>query len=487
MSDLKRILKNASYLFIGAAIADASAFLFRVLIANKLGPSVFGLFSLALMTVSVGTSITLLGLPDGIVTYVSRFRSNDQPDKIAGVVLVSVGIVVITNIVLIAVIWTLAPLLATTLFDTKALTPLLRVFVLGMPAKSIIALTGAICLSYEQAALQTTIRRLVPKIGQLTTAAIIIVAGGGIQLVVTWYVVVLWLTAILGLSLTTLLLKGESIKEISTNTRELLTFSSPLFLSGFIGFFLNWTDTIFVGFFLTSVDVGIYQSAYLLGTSISLFIGAVANTLYPNFGSLLAQNKHDVISNRYRKASRWLSILAVAPTAYLITFPEQSLTLLFGAEFRAGRWVLVTIVATYFVSAVLGPATNTLKTMGYSRYILTTFLVAFLVNIALNLLLIPRIGLLGAAVGSGTASIISDIFHFRRVKTELNLSLPVQNIGRVIVIAGVVALFLSLISDNVTTLPIYGGFVVLFCLLYAGGLLITNTISWRDLRKLIVE
>lgn len=487
MSDLQRIFKNASYLFVGAAIADASAFFFRVLIANELGPSVFGLFSLALMTVSVGTSITLLGLPDGIITFVSRFQSNNQPDRIAGIVFVSGAIVIVTNAILVTVIWTLAPLLATTLFDTEALTQLLRIFVLGMPAKSIIALTGAVCLSYEQAAFQTTIRRLVPKIGQLTTAAIIIAAGGGIQLVVTWYVIVLWLTALLGLSLSALLLRTKSINKVKTNTKELLMFSTPLFLSGFVGFFLNWTDTMFVGLFLTSADVGIYQAAYLLGTSISLFIGAVGNSLYPNFASLLAQNQHEVLRDRYRTGSRWISIVAVAPTAYLITFPEQSLTLLFGAKFGAGQWVLVIIITAYFVIATLGPATNTLKTMGYSSYIFRTYLVALLVNITLNLLLIPRIGLLGAAVGSATGLVLSEFLHLQRVTTELNLSLPVQDIGRVVGIAGVVALVLRLYSGTVTTLPLFGGHVLLFCILYGAGLLLTNTVSLTDLYVFVAE
>lgn len=487
MSEAKRIFRNASYLFIGAAIADASAFLFRVLIANELGASVFGLFSLALMTVSVTTSITLLGLPDGIITFVSRYRSSGQGDRIAGVVLVTGVVTLALNILVVSAVWTLAPFLATTLFDTSALTKLLRIFVLGVPAKTIIALSGSICLSYERAGFQTTIRRLVPKIGTLLVAVVVIFAGGGIEVVVIWYVLVLWLTAFLGIGLSYVLLREESMHGITTNSKELLTFSTPLFLSGFVGFFLNWTDTMLVGYFLTSTDVGIYQSAYLLGTSISMFSAAVGSSLYPNFGSLLADDRYSVLRDRYKTSVRWLAIITAAPVVYLVAFPSQSLNLIFGSEFVTGRHVLRVIIISQFGVVVIGPATNTLKSMGQSRFILVTYLGGLFLNISLNLLLIPRYGILGAAVGTAAGLLLSDFLHLWRLQRRLKLSIPIRDTVSVVCIGGVSAVVLKLWGGTPHSLSLFAFHILAFCTLYGTGLLLTKTVSPADLYDIVGE
>lgn len=485
MSEAKRIFRNASYLFIGAAIADTSAFLFRVLIANELGASGFGLFSLALMTVNVSTSITLLGLPDGVITFVSRYRSNGQGDRIAGVVLVTGVVTLVLNILVVSAIWKLAPVLATTLFDTSGLTKLLRIFVLGVPAKTIIALSGSICLSYERAGFQTTIRRLVPKIGMLLVAVAVIFAGGGIETVVTWYVLVLWLTAFLGIGLSYVLLREESMHGITTNSKELLTFSIPLFLSGFIGFFLNWTDTVLVGYFLTSTDVGVYQSAFLLGTSISMFTSAVGNSLYPNFGSLLADDRYAVLRDRYKTGVRWLAIITAAPVIYLVAFPNISLDLIFGPEFVAGRNVLRFIIVSQFCTVVFGPATNTLKIMGQSRFILLTYLGGLSLNIGLNLLLIPRYGILGAAVGTATGLVLTNFLHLWRLQKQLELSIPIRNSIQVVWIGGVCAVILKLWGPSVHSLSLFVFHILAFCILYATGLLLTGAVSPEELYDIV--
>jgi O-antigen/teichoic acid export membrane protein len=477
MSEARRLFRNASYLFIGGAIADVSAFGFRLLVAREFGPSEFGLFSLALMSVSVATSVALLGFPDGIVTFISRYRSNTEQKKIAGVITIAGVLVASISTLLTATIWFTAPQIANTLFDLPDLIPVLRIFALGVPAKASIALTGALCLSYERAGLQTTVRRIFPKIGTLVAAAVVIVRGGDIVSVVFWYIAILWMTAGVGIVLSYLLITSGPIGGIEFVTYDLLAFSLPLFLSGFVTFFMNWTDTLLVGYYLDSAQVGIYQSAFVLATSIGMFQSAIAMSLYPNFSSLLSDRKYDTIRTRYRSSAKWISILTIAPAIYLAVFPISSLTLLFGQEFAPGAEALVILALGQFLGVAVGPATVSLKTLGQSKYVLVTFLISLFVNLLLNVVLIPLIGILGAAVGTTSGKVVANSLHLWRIRDELDIQLPTYEIGTVVILAVFTAVILKIGLEVGSSVPHFVIHILVFSAIYIFGLLVMGVVN----------
>jgi len=485
MQEVRQLFKNAAYLFVGSVVADVSAFLFKVILAQEFGPAEFGLFSLGLLTVTVATSVSLLGLPDGIVTFVSRFRSNSESNKIAGVLVTAGALSVGLSFGLVIFLWTFATPISLIVFSSPELPPILRVFLLAVPAKSIIALSGALCLSYERAGVQTMIQNVLPKTGILATATFVVFAGGDIQSLIWWYVTVLWLTAAFGVLVSYVLLRGEPVDGLKTNTKRLLVFSVPLFLSGFVGIFLNWTDTWLVSYYLTSTSVGIYQSAFLLGTSIAIFQVVIASSLYPDFGALLAEGRYQTIQKRFREGVKWIVIFTVAPVTYLVVFPDQSLSLLFGSEYSKGSVALVVIAAGQLGSVAVGPATNLLKTLKQSRYILVSTVAAVVINVALNVLLIPRYGMAGAAMATATGSISVNVLHLLKARQNLTIRVPIRVLGFTVCIGATTALLVRSIIGTVTALPTFAGHVALFSVLYAVGVVGIGLVNHREVLRLV--
>lgn len=485
MGDSSRIIKNASLLFVGSVIADVGAFLFRTLIAQEFGPSQFGQFSLALVTVTVTTSIALLGLPDGLVTFISRFRENDHPGKIIGVLAISAVFILTLSFSFFIILWVASPWIAHTVFNTPELTTIVRTFAWAVPAKAIIAATAAICLGYERGGLQSLIKRIFPKVGALIVVISVIYLGDGLETVVRWYVATLWITAIFGITISYSFTKEYSINGVSTNPEELLSFSTPLFLSRFIGIFLNWADTILIGYFLTSASVGIYQSAFILATTVSVFQNVVGNSLYPDFSSLLENNQHGLLRERYQSAIRWMIILTTPPTIYLVFFSSSSLSLIFGVGFSSGNKALMIIVVGQLIVAAIGPATATLKSMGNSRYIFKTYLYSLFLNVTLNILLIPKIGLAGAALGTASGTILSNLLHYKKVNDKYEISIATRDISIVCLMAVSVALILKVSIGGVGNLLTFGAHILLFSFLYSIGLFYIGLVEISDIQRFI--
>jgi O-antigen/teichoic acid export membrane protein len=76
---------------------------------------------------------------------------------------------------------------------------------------------------------------------------------------------------------------------------------------------------------------------------------------------------------------------------------------LFGTEFRAGAGVVILIGAATILKTTFSLSGNVIKSMGHSNVILANHAVAGVLNVVLNFLLIPELGMIGAAVATSTA------------------------------------------------------------------------------------
>lgn len=483
----RRILKNATYLLIGSIIADSSGFIFRVLIAQEFGPREFGIFSLSLMTISLATSVSILGLPDGVVTFVSKFRTNDQGGKITGVITLSIISTVPISVVMTFGVWFFAGQISNTIFSSPQLMPALRILSLAIPAKSAIALSGALCLSYERAGLKTAVQKVFPKIGIIITAALIIFVDGDFYSLLKWYVIVLWVIAAIAVLISYKLVRIDLSSNIKTEPIKLLTYSFPLFLSGVVGLLLNWIDTVAVGYFLGSANVGIYQSAYLLGTTIALIQNVIAGSLYPNFGTLLAEEQLQTLRDRYQWGVSSIAILTMAPAMYLVFFPQQSLLVIFGDSYTEASVALAIVVIGQYISVSIGPATVLLKTLESTNHILITITGAVLLNGIFNLVLIPIVGISGAAIATGASSALLNISHFWGARKQVSIKLPTRDIAKAGIAAGSVSIILKLGVGKVTDPFLFVAHIACFSLLYSLSVIGTNIYNYNNIRQILFD
>lgn len=489
MGDDKRVILNSIYFLLGTAIANFGGFGFRIIVGREFGPDGLGLFSQAILVIGVASTISLIGLNDGIVKFVSQSRGSGERHKQVGTILTAFSVVVLLSSVLTVVLFLSSPLLSS-FFESPRLERILKSLIFLIPAKAAISLSAAVFLAYERGKFQILIRETFPQSGVLIIALFIAWIDGTIFQLVDLYSYVYLVSAGLGLTASILFLSRtdvittQTLRQPKLSPQVLLSFSAPLLLTGFIGMFLNWIDVIVIGFFLDDANIGLYQSAFFLGTSVAIFQGIIAKGLYPDFGVLLSQEDKESVNRKYFSGIRWTIILTVPPVAYLSVFPAQSLSVIFGSEFSAASLSLIVLSTVQLVASSMGPATNLLKVQGQSKFIAVSYTVGLLLNAIISITLVPIFGIIGAAIGTGVGFLSTNAFHLWRAKESLRLSIPWRIILLSVISAGISSLFGILTLGYVDSVPMFLAHIAFFSATYVCCTLLTGLVTTKDIEKL---
>jgi O-antigen/teichoic acid export membrane protein len=182
----------------------------------------------------------------------------------------------------------------------------------------------------------------------------------------------------------------------------LLAFSLPLLLSSVVAFLLQWADTLLLGYYLTAREVGFYGAASRLAGLGAIFLTAVSTIFAPKIYALYGQGELAEVGRLYQRSTRWILMLVVPLVLYTVLNAEALLAM-FGPEFVRGASALLTLAAAVLVMTGTGPAGDVVLMSGRTRAVLYTSAATGILGLGLNVWLIPRWGLLGAASATGLA------------------------------------------------------------------------------------
>jgi O-antigen/teichoic acid export membrane protein len=175
---------------------------------------------------------------------------------------------------------------------------------------------------------------------------------------------------------------------------------------------MGWTDTLMLGYFSSSGEVGIYNAALPTAQLIRAIPGAFATIFFPVVSELYARNKIDDLRTTYSAVTKWMVSLIFPAFLLVLLFPQQVIGILFGADYVAGATALWILVLGFTVGAVLGPASAILQTYGRTKTLMATSYIGAAINFLLNFLLIPIYGVNGAAIATAVSLALLYILNF---------------------------------------------------------------------------
>lgn len=181
--------------------------------------------------------------------------------------------------------------------------------------------------------------------------------------------------------------------------RRMLTFSAPLIPFAILAFLsTNFLDAFFISHFLSLSDLGVFQLAYQMAGSFSMLPILAGSLLLPLFVTLDADGGGDRMNLYFRDILPMLTLawsLAAASFAFVSSMVVNGL---FGEEFQTASFLVWPLCAGF---AINGPVPMGYAALANARsltYLSTvTSAVMAISNLALNLIWIPRFGLVGCA------------------------------------------------------------------------------------------
>jgi O-antigen/teichoic acid export membrane protein len=144
-------------------------------------------------------------------------------------------------------------------------------------------------------------------------------------------------------------------------------------------------------------------------------INTSMNQVYiPMAGDLYLQGRRDELASLAKTIGKWTFTLGFPLFCVTVLFPEEVLAL-FGKAFSNGGPVLVVLAIGMLFRIGTGPVTTTLIVGGRSRLAFIDYVIVVATEVALMLLLIPRLGALGAAIASAVGVALNNLLPLLQV------------------------------------------------------------------------
>jgi len=253
---------------------------------------------------------------------------------------------------------------------------------------------------------------------------------------------------------------------------SLATYGFWIFLIGTGSIVFTYADTIFIGYFMTNGDVGVYRTAYQF-TAISILICvAIAGTLTPKISHWSANNQMDKIAPVITRGITMSLILAIPVAMGGILLSERLLYYFYGADFAAGATVCSILLIMQIVAVFISLMGVALTASDHARQSFYATATAAILNVILNIILIPILGINGAAIATLISYTLNAILISHFLKRYITIRIELLPIAHIIIASLVMALFVFIYIqfvplDNiiVTLIPVVIGAIIYFPLL----------------------
>ena len=235
----------------------------------------------------------------------------------------------------------------------------------------------------------------------------------------------------------------------------------------------SYADTIFIGYFMTNGDVGVYRTAFQFTTAAAFITSAIAPTLTPKISRWSKDNEWDKIAHPVSRGITFGLILAVPILFGGVFLADKLLYFFYGADFAAGAVACCILFAVQVVAVFTTFLGTALSASDHARQSFYATATAAVINIILNCLLIPLIGINGAAVATLISYSINAVLIAHFLKRYITIKIERKPIFHIILAAAVMGLFVFIYKqfvplDNVilTLIPVVIGAVIYFLLLF---------------------
>ncbi len=384
------LYKKPFLLTLFRGINAAALFIYGVLIARGLGPSGFGTYSYLIVVILLGGTIADFGMDRVLILEISRDLYSWQRRWIAAVIvrsLIALGILTFSFSIggVIGLIGGLSVLLGTLARSMESV----------LMAHERVILVGASVL--------------IQGITQAVTGLILLKNGSGI----TGLIVGLLISQIIYLIVLSLSLPGPiSPSPLHINDiKPLLLQSCPYLLVALLALIYARVDLIIITYWLGEKATGHYSAAYRFLDAAGLFPAALAVTQTPIFARLDQDGAN--LRDRYKNIILSCSFLGGVTAISLLIAAKPLIYFLYGPAFAPASDVLRVLSLAAFFIFIHSANVSVAFSINNGQAVAWWSLVTAGINLCFNLLLIPTIGIVGAAWATVIGEAASFVLFYR--------------------------------------------------------------------------
>lgn len=409
---LKELFKGSSIAFSFKLFSVLLSYIFFYVIAKKFGAVGLGVFNTCFTILILTSVIAKLGLDTAIVKYIAQYVIKDNWRKISKLYYVSLFLIFIVGAIVGFLVFLFSEKLSLLFFENNNQRHLFQIISFTIIPFSITQLNSEYYRGLKKITAYSVLQN-----GTLYFIILMFVFfASNYYNNEEFLIYSLFITSVFLMLISTLfVLKGnylfQSKEEYDSNIqgginkRKLLSVSLPMLFSNSLFIVMTWTDTLMLSAFHSEDIVGVYNIALKIASLNTIALIAINSIASPKFSEIYSSEG----KRRFKRIVQQTTILSWLVSfpvfVFILMFPESVLQI-FGQEFLVGKNALIILSLGQIISALCGSTMIVLNMTGREKVGRNILIITVILNIIINYILIPRYGIIGAAI----ATMFSTVF-----------------------------------------------------------------------------
>ncbi|MGI8532184.1 MAG: polysaccharide biosynthesis C-terminal domain-containing protein [Geodermatophilaceae bacterium] len=422
-ANLGGLARGGALSLIGSGLSALAGVLVVLVLTRALPPAAAGTFFAVTSVFLLGQAVAKLGTNVSLVYFISRFRSLGVPERIGVTLRSAFGPVAVASTLIGVATFAVAPWLAELVVGepSSEATAAVRVLALLVPVAAVADTAVSATRGFDTVRPTVVLDRIGRSGLQVVTVVVAVLLGwrtAGL-LAAAWALPYL-LPAVLGLRdlrrrhrAATEAGSGQPV-DTGVTTPPFWRFTWPRALAGVAQIALQRLDIVLVAAMLGPVSAAVYTAASRVLVAGQLSNQAISNAVQARLGELLARDDVAAANTAYRASTAWL-VLLNWPLYLLLALFAPMVLRVFGPEYDGGTSVVIILSGAMLLASACGMVNLVLVTAGRTTWNLGNAVLALGINIAANLILIPVLGIAGAAIAWALAIVVSNVVALAQI------------------------------------------------------------------------
>jgi O-antigen/teichoic acid export membrane protein len=428
MAQKQSLTQDTVIVFVLFLAAALFSYIFKLILARNLSLKDYGLFFAVVAFLGIINIFRDLGIGQSAMYYLPRFVAGKQQSKVREFIDKIARVELLTSMIAMIAIIALADFLAQNYFHYGSVSTIM-LFAIAYFFNSVeinIQTLFNVFQSQKLYALHNLTRTFIVMVLALYATMTLYKSNVNTYVIVE-IVAYLTVAVVFGVILYHKLYpKRINVKKETIPLKNLFVFGLIATGAQLCYFFITTTDTIFLTYMTTLENVGLYNAVIPLVTLLLYFTMSLSAVITPRISELTARKKFSEIRFLWQKSIKYVLIATLPFIGLLVLYPSLILRMMFGVQFVAASTTLAIMgsgiilfglsqINMGFLLSIVGPKKN-----------LIIFAVATVANVILNLILIPKYSIEGAATATvisyGLLFIMSTYYLLKVIKTKINIA-----------------------------------------------------------------
>ena len=445
--------KGIFNIFWGLIVSSIISAIGVMIVAGILSEGDYGLVAIALMGPNLIGIFRDWGVDWAAIKYTAQYRSENKEANVKNVLASVVFFEILLGFSLSIFSFFVSGFMANAL-DRPNIVPLIQIASFTIFAEALMKAAQATFTGYEKMEYHS-VTSIVLSILKTGFMIILVILGFGTFGAIVGATIAYLIAGVISILLLYVTiykpLQRQDVNklEIFATLKTLFRYGLPLSISAIFSGFLMQFYNVLLAIYCTDLFIGNYYVALNFASIVTFFVMPVLTVLLPAFSKLDSQKERETLGNVFQFSVKYAALIIVPVAFAVMALSQPGVSTIFGEKYSYTPLYLALYVVTFIYTAFgYLSVENIIKSQGKTDVNMKLALITSAIGLALNIVLIPKFGILGLLVTNVISGIPSLIIALWWIKKNFNATIDWDSSAKILLASTLAAVITYVVTSQ---------------------------------------